>query len=78
MGVDRITFIYLNYDLCKQLSQKFYQNHLMKIEANNNSDPRSFWRYVNAIRKSYNLPSKMYYGDICSGNNTEIVAIILI
>ncbi|CAG9834659.1 unnamed protein product [Diabrotica balteata] len=71
---DYLRFSQLRNEI-KQVSSQCYSNYLNNIENGILSNPRHFWKYINNNRKSYNLPSNMFYGDSISDNAQDIVSL---
>lgn len=60
-------------DSCKELSRRCYSSYISNVEKDVNLNPKRFWSYVNNLKKSYDLPGNMCYGNLNSTNLTDTV-----
>ncbi|XP_058444278.1 uncharacterized protein LOC131425957 [Malaya genurostris] len=45
----------------KKTAKRCYSNYLRNVQRRLKSDPKSFWKHVNELRKESDLPSTMFY-----------------
>lgn len=50
-----------------------YKNYLINVQSKIKSDPKSFWKHVNAVRMNSRIPCVMHYNDISINDSADIV-----
>lgn len=68
--LNRLRFIQLRDDF-DTLHKFLYNQYIFKIESSLRSNPKSFWLYLNSLRKSSGFPSSMEFEGVKSNNTLE-------
>lgn len=48
---------------CKKLTEEYYDNFVKQSEKSIRSNPKKFWKFVNARKSDTGLPNVIFYGD---------------
>ena len=55
----------------RRLNASLYKSHVLRVQANLRSNPRSFWTFVNSKRKGSGTPTNVYLDNAASKSNSE-------
>lgn len=55
----------------RKLNSTLYKSYVLRVQTNLRRNPKSFWKFVNSKRKSSNIPSSVFFGDLESTSMLE-------